>query len=117
MADLRLVLGVPLVIADTDAHAELLATTTFQPILALIRGQSLLMRSPVQSMQGLWQPHEEQTVNEFLSMATMGKAETIEQEIQALLQHTQADELIFTCDLYEHKDRLCSFDILAGLPG
>lgn len=108
-------LGVPLVAADTDVHAEFLATTSFQRILALVRGQSLLMRPPVQSMQGLWQPHEEQAVNGFLSIAMIGSAETIAQKMKVLLQHTQADELIFTCDLYEHKDRLRSFDILAGL--
>ncbi|MEZ6151176.1 MAG: LLM class flavin-dependent oxidoreductase [Pirellulaceae bacterium] len=110
-------LAVPLVAADTDARAEFLATTTFQRILALIRGQSLLMRPPVESMRGLWQPREEQAVIEFLSMAMIGSAQTIEQKLQVLLQHTQADELIFTCDLYEHKDRLHSFDILAGLRG
>jgi alkanesulfonate monooxygenase SsuD/methylene tetrahydromethanopterin reductase-like flavin-dependent oxidoreductase (luciferase family) len=66
-------------------------------------------------MQGLWQPHEEQAVNGFLSIAMIGSAETIAQKMKVLLQHTQADELIFTCDLYEHKDRLRSFDILAGL--
>mgnify|MGYP003675314678 CR=1 FL=1 len=110
-------LGVPLVAADTDADAEYLATTTFQRILALVRGQSLLMRPPVQSMQGLWQPHEEQAVSEFLSIAMIGNAESIEQKIEVLLRHTQADELIFTCDLYEHKDRLRSFDILAKLQG
>ena len=108
-------LGIPLVAADTDAHAEFLATTTYQRILALIRGQSLLMRPPVESMQGLWQSREEQAVKEFLSMAMIGSAATIQQKLQALLQHTQADELIFTCDLYDHKDRLRSFDILAGL--
>lgn len=68
-------------------------------------------------MQGLWQSHEEQAVNEFLRMATIGRAETIEQKIQALLQRTQADGLIVTCDLYKHKDRLRSFDIRAGLQG
>ena len=108
-------LGVPLVAAQTDAHAEYLATTTYQRILALIRGQSLLMRPPVESMQGLWQPHEEKAVNEFLSMAMIGTAATIEQKIQTLLQYTQADELIFTCDLYEHQDRLRSFELLAAL--
>lgn len=50
-------------------------------------------------------------------MATIGRAETIEQKIQALLQRTQADGLIVTCDLYKHKDRLRSFDIRAGLQG
>lgn len=108
-------LGVPFVAADTDAQAAFLATTTYQRILALIRGQSLMMRPPIQSMQGLWLPHEEQAVNEFLSLAMIGSAETIKQKLEELLRHTQADELIFTCDLYAHEDRLRSFDILAGL--
>lgn len=108
-------LGVPLVAADTDAEAEFLATTTYQRILALIRGQSMLMRPPVPSMQGLWQPHEEQAVNSFLGLAMIGSGETIEAKIEELLQQTLADELIFTCDLYEHQDRLRSFEILAGV--
>lgn len=110
-------LGIPLVAADTDAQAAFLATTSYQRILAMIRRQSMLMRPPVESMQGMWQPHEEQTVKEFFGMAMIGSATTIGQKIQELLQHTRADELIFTCDLYEHQDRLRSFDILAGLQG
>ncbi len=110
-------LGIPLVAAATDAEADFLATTTYQRILALIRGQSMLMRPPVESMQDLWRPHEEQTVKEFLSMGMIGSADSIGQKMQVLLEHTQADELIFTCDLYEDDDRLRSFDILAGLRG
>ena len=108
-------LGVPLVAAETDARAEFLATTTYQRILALIRGQNMLMRPPVEVMHDLWTPQEEYTVKEFLSRAMIGSAATIEQKLQVLLQHTQADELSFTCDVYEHADRLRSFDILAGL--
>ena len=108
-------LGVPLVAADSDAHAEYLATTTYQRILSLIRGESMLMRPPVESMQALWKPYEQQAVNDFLSLAMIGSAATIEHKMQVLLQHTQADELIFTCDVYEHADRLRSFEILAEL--
>ena len=105
----------PLVAADSDANAEYLATTTYQRILSLIRGESMLMRPPVESMQALWKPYEQQAVNDFLSLAMIGSAATIEHKMQVLLQHTQADELIFTCDVYEHADRLRSFEILAEL--
>ncbi len=88
-------LGVPLVAAETDKQAEFFATTTYQRILALVRGQRLLMRPPVQSRQGIWQPHEEHAVSKFLSIAMVGNAESIEQKMEVLLQHTQADELIF----------------------
>jgi hypothetical protein len=30
-----------------------------------------------------------------------------------LVEQTQADELIFTCDMYEHADRVRSYEILA----
>ncbi len=30
----------------------------FQRILALMRGQSLVQRPPVKTMEGLWLPHE-----------------------------------------------------------
>lgn len=108
-------LGVPLVAAETDEHAAFLATTTYQRILALFRGQTTQMQPPVNNMEELWQPHEKQSINDFLSMAMIGSATTIEQKIKRLLQHTQADELIFTCFMYEHKDRLRSFEILAEL--
>jgi len=41
--------------------------------------------------------------------------DTVKQKLQTLLQHTQADELFCTCDLYNQQDRLRSFEILATL--
>ncbi len=56
-------------------------------------------------------------VNDFISMAMIGSSETMEQKIQMLMKHPQADEPFFTCDLYEYQDRVRSFDIVAGLQG
>jgi len=108
-------LGVPLIAADSDERAEYLATSAYQRILALIRGQSLVQRPPVASMQGLWQPHEQQAVGEFLGLALIGGPQKIRARLEVLLEQTQADELIFTSDLYEFEDRLRSFEVLAGL--
>ena len=111
----RVMLGVPLVLADTDSEAEFLATTTYQRILALFRGHSMLMRPPVESMDGIWSASEERGVKDFLSMAVIGSPQTAKRQLQTLLEHTQADELIFTCDLYSLEHRLHSLDLLAGL--
>ena len=108
-------LGVPLMAADTDERAEYLATTAYQRILALIRGQSLVLVPPVKSMQGKWLPHEQDAVGSFLGMALIGGPEKIRAHLDVLLEQTQADELIFTCDLYETEDRHRAFDIIAGL--
>jgi luciferase family oxidoreductase group 1 len=108
-------LGVPLMAADTDEQAEYLATTAYQRILALIRGQSLVLVPPVRSMQGKWLPHEQDAVGSFLGMAMIGGPEKIRARMEVLLEQTRADELIFTCDFYETTDRHHAFDIVAGL--
>lgn len=106
-------LGVPLVAADTDEQADYLATSVQQRILALMRGHSLVQRPPVQSMEGLWLPHEREAVASFLGLAVVGGPQKVKAKLEVLLEQTGADELIFTCDLYEHADRLRSFEILA----
>ena len=106
-------LGVPLVAADTDEQADYLATSVYQRILALMRGQSLVQRPPVKSMDGLWLPHEREAVGSFLGLAMVGGPEKIRAKLEVLLEQTQADELIFTCDLYEHSDRIRSYELLA----
>jgi luciferase family oxidoreductase group 1 len=108
-------LGVPLVAAATDEEADYLATSTYQRVLALIRGHSMRLRPPVKSMQGLWLPHEQEAVGNFFGMAVIGGPEKIRARLEVLLDQTQADELIFTCDLYDNDDRLRALSILAGL--
>ena len=106
-------LGIPMVVAETDEQAEYLATSVYQRILALIRGQSLMQRPPVQSMDGLWLPHERDAVMSFLGLAMIGSPQKVRAKVQVLLEQTGADELIFTCDLYEHADRVRSYELLA----
>ena len=104
-------LGVPLLAAETDEQAEYLATTAYQRILALVRGDSLKMKPPVQSMHGLWLPHEEQAVKNFFAMAVVGGPDKVKAGLERIVNETQADELIFTCDLYNASDRLKSFEL------
>ena len=108
-------LSVPLIAADSDERAEHLVTSVYLRILSLIRGQSLVLRPPVESMQGLWLPHEQQAVGDFLGLALIGGPEKVRARLDVLLEQTQADELIFTCDLYETADRHRAFEIVAGL--
>lgn len=108
-------LGVPLIAALTDEEAEFLATTPLQRALALIRGESPVLRPPVTSMAGLWQPHEQAAVGDILGLAVIGGPAKVRARLTVLLEQTGADELVFTCDLYEPADRLRSLEILAGL--
>ena len=106
-------LGVPMVVADTDEQADYLATSVYQRILALMRGQSLMQKPPVPTMNGLWLPHERDAVGDFLGLAMIGSPQKVKAKLEVLLEQTGADELIFTSDLYEHADRVRSYELMA----
>ena len=52
-------------------------------------------------------------VQSKLHVAVVGGAETVERKLVEFLRNTQADELIFTSDVYDHAARLRSFEIAA----
>jgi alkanesulfonate monooxygenase SsuD/methylene tetrahydromethanopterin reductase-like flavin-dependent oxidoreductase (luciferase family) len=52
-------------------------------------------------------------VHDFLGLAMIGSPQKIRAKLEVLIEQTQADELIFTCDLYEHADRVHSYELLA----
>ena len=112
LAKPKVMLGIPLVVAETDEQAEFLVTTTYQRILSLFRGQSLHLCPPVKDIHKTWSLQEQQGVSDFLSMAMVGSPATVKNKLETLLHHTQADELMFTCDLYNFEDRLRSFDLV-----
>jgi luciferase family oxidoreductase group 1 len=108
-----LMAGVPLVAAETDKEAEWLATSLFQRHLKLIRGESIFVPPPVESMDGLWSQSERFVVESRLSAAIIGGRETVKQKLIEFLRQTDADELIFTSDLYDNAARVRSFEIAA----
>jgi len=107
-------LAIPAVPAESDEEAQFLATTSYQRILALFRGQPLWMRPPVSSMAGLWNSGEKAGVKDFLSLQLLGSADTIRQQLDRILASVQVDELMFTIDLYDPEKRRHALDILAS---
>jgi luciferase family oxidoreductase group 1 len=105
--------GVPLAAAKTDAEARRLATTALQRHLKLIRREPILVPPPIESMDGLWSEAEKFAVESRLSAAVIGGPETVRQKLAQFLRETDADELIFTSDMYDHARRLESFEIAA----
>jgi luciferase family oxidoreductase group 1 len=113
--------GLPVVAAETDAEATRLATSPALRHLNLIRGEPLFVPPPVASMDGLWSEAEKQMVESRLSVAAVGGPETIRRKLAVFLSDTQADEVMITSDVYDHRQRLRSFEIAAdaiqGLTG
>ncbi len=105
-------MGVPTVVAETDAEAEYLATSAYQRVLGLMRGQSLKLKAPIASMNGLWSPAEKMSVDSFYAMAQIGANGTVKEGLKQLLLEYDVDEFIFTCDIYDTDKRLENFERL-----
>lgn len=105
-------IGVPTVVAETDEEAQFLATTAYQRILALLRGQSLKLKPPVSSMQNLWSASELEAVKNFYALAQIGSVKTVQHGLQQLAERLAVDEFIFTCDIYDMQKRLDNFQYL-----
>ena len=108
-------MGVPTVVAKTDAEAQHLATSAYQRVLGLMRGQSLKLKPPVESMDHIWTPAERISVNNFYALGQIGSPETVKAGLQDLLEHVDVDEFIFTCDIYDTEKRLENFSLLMDI--
>jgi luciferase family oxidoreductase group 1 len=107
--------GVNVTAADTEQAAKRLATSQQQAFLNMIRGRFGQLPPPVDSMDGLWSPHEETALLRQFGYAVVGDKEQVRTRLQAVLDQTGADELIIASQIFDHEARLRSFEIIADV--
>jgi len=111
----HVMVGVPVLAADTDEEARHLITSAQQRVLRLIRGQPIFTPPPVADMAGLWNAGERQAVEAHLGAAIVGGPATVKRQLREFSRLTRADELILHTDCFRLADRLRSYEIVAGL--
>src|SRR5580700_3909011 len=120
-AQLAAALGLPFAFAAhfapdaLYAAARRLFTTPQQRFLRLIRGESLELLPPVDSMEPLWSDIEKAAVENRLGAAIVGSDATVQVGLEKLVNDTHADEVIVVTDTYEHSDRMDSYDRVARI--
>src|SRR5690606_6064183 len=111
----HVMLGLPVYAADTDKEAQRLFTSMQQQFLTLRRGRPGQLPPPVDSMEGLWAPHEQAMAGQALSCAVVGSPDTVREGLRSFVERTGADEIMATAQIYDHADRVRSFEILADV--
>ena len=106
--------GVNVIVADSDAEAAHLFTSLQQRFLGMQRGRRGPLPRPVASMEGLWNDAERANVGRALSVSAIGSPETAAAELRAIIERTQADELIVATAVHDHAARLRSYELLAS---
>ena len=105
--------GVPILVAESDQRAQFLATTPVQMFLNLIRGVPGPMPPPSKNIE--WTADEGEMVAAKFGAAIVGSPERVAARLNAFLEETQADELIVVSNTYDFEDRLRSYQLLANI--
>ncbi len=113
----HVMIGVSTVAADSDADAQRLATSLQQQWVSLRRGTPGPLQPPVDSMEGRWTPFEQAGVEHAMAYAAIGSPQTVAAQLKALIDLTQADEVILTAQIFDHAARLRTFEIVADIRG
>lgn len=111
----HVMLGINAFVASSRDEAAMLATSHQQAFLNLIRGQPGPLPPPVESMDGLWLPHERHSVLSTLAGTLVGDEATVAQQLGQLLERTGADELIVNSSIYDQTRRAESYRLLQHL--
>jgi luciferase family oxidoreductase group 1 len=109
------VVGVPVIAAPTDEEADLLASSVYQRVLGILRGDRRPLQPPQADFVRTLAPQEVQGVRDFLAAAVIGSPDTVANGLVQLAELTQADEFMFVCDVYDPALRLRSLDLVASV--
>ncbi|MEO6670157.1 MAG: LLM class flavin-dependent oxidoreductase [Ferruginibacter sp.] len=106
---------VNVVAAATDEQAARLATSVQQLFIGVISGKRKLLQPPVDDMSRAWTAEQAAAVQQMLSYSFIGSAATIKNKMKAFLEQTGVNEIMATSHIFDHAERLRSYEILAGV--
>ena len=107
--------GVNIVVADTDAEAKFLFTSTQQRFVDMQRNTRGKLAPPIPDIDHYWSVSEKMQASSMLACSFVGSPDTVRQGLGAFLEQTGADELMVASAIYDHGARLHSYELLAQL--
>jgi len=109
--------GVNIVAAETDEEARRLFTTQQMSFASIFRGARGLSQPPIDDIESYWTEVEKMQVQRMLTRSIVGSPSTVKAGMNALVEETQADELIIVSDVFDHDKRLRSLELIANAWG
>jgi luciferase family oxidoreductase group 1 len=111
----HVMLGINVVVGETDTEAAHLFSSHQQAFVNLRRGTPGPLPPPNRQFVDRLAPHERWEIDQTLSVRAVGSTETVRIAVEELVGRTQADELILVSQIYDHASRLRSYELAADL--
>jgi alkanesulfonate monooxygenase SsuD/methylene tetrahydromethanopterin reductase-like flavin-dependent oxidoreductase (luciferase family) len=108
-------LGVSVIAAETDEEARFRATSMQQAFVNLRSGRPSRLPPPLAAYLDQIGPQEKAMLDTVLSCSAIGSPSTVTRQLQAFIGRTGADELMITSQVFDHGQRLRSYEITADI--
>jgi luciferase family oxidoreductase group 1 len=115
LAHPHVMLGINVVVGETDAEAEHLFSSHQQAFVNLRRGTPGPLPPPNRQFVDRLPPHERWEIDQTLSVTAVGSIANVQAAIEEFVGRTQADELILVSQIYDHASRLRSYELAADI--
>lgn len=103
--------------ADTDAEARLLFSSIQQAFVNLRTGNAGQLPPPVENYEEALDARLVPAIKAALACSAVGNVDTVRNRIDAFIARTGVDELMITAQIFDHKARLHSYELLAAAVG
>ncbi len=107
--------GVNIIAADTNAKAEKISTSLIKMMLGVMSGNIDYMQPPVEFTNEHREILAHPGFQRMLQYAFIGDAKTIKTKTEAFLKETGVNEIMAVSHIYDHTDRLRSFEIFSEI--
>ena len=108
------ILAVAVICGETEEHAQRLASSMELAWVRMRSGKPGPLPSPEEAMAYPYTPAERRLADAYRSMQVVGDPSTVRTRIEELAERTLADEIMVTTNVYEHAERLRSYERLAA---
>jgi luciferase family oxidoreductase group 1 len=110
----HLMLGVNVVVGESDEDARRLFTSHQQAFFNLRRGTPGPLPRPDPHFMEKISAQEKWEIDQTLSVSVVGSVRYAQQALEEFIGRTQADELILVTQVHEHAARLRSYELVAA---
>ncbi|MWA03798.1 MsnO8 family LLM class oxidoreductase [Actinomadura sp. LD22] len=108
-------IGVAVTAAESDERARELAAPQALSFLRLRQGRPGKLPTPEEAAAHPYTPLERQMIDSRLADQVMGGPETVKRQMDALIERTGVNEVMVTTQVFDHADRIRSYELLAEL--
>ena len=108
-------LGFNVFAAETDAEARLLATSMQQAFVNLRSGRPMQLPPPLAGYEDQLPPAAKALLADVLTCSAVGARDTVRAALTEFIARTKPDELMITCQMFDHAARLRSYEIAAQI--